>query len=117
MKNLIKLLLVLILFSCEENEIHNSNYFRCWREYRNMPGYYDLIITEMTKEPHRIEFGLDCKPIEGLLMDIGIFRNDTLIMDNGLNVYWAYYRADTLYYSAYSDVELKVEKFLKIIEK
>lgn len=87
-----------------------SNYWGCWgtSEYDTiidsiLISAYDIILTENTPEPHRFEFAVDCVPISIGPMDIGVFRNDTLILDNGIFEYWCFIVDDTMYYSAYVD--------------
>lgn len=133
MKTIATLLLItIVLFSCKKEEpptpsnstttINTTNtppppyadYWGCWREATGKIGAYDIILTEDTVTPHIFEFATLCIP-EPIIpaQPLGIFRNDTLILDNGIYEYWCFIVGDTMLYSAYG-LSVATEKFTKI---
>jgi hypothetical protein len=108
MKKALKYILIFIMLSCDESEPTKSDYWGCWREINNTEGYYDIILTE--GDPHRFELAIDCIPVTGLRMDVGLFRNDTLILDNGIAEYWCYLHRDTLHFSSGNHEIIKLLK-------
>ncbi len=108
MSRLLKVLVIaLIIISCDEsegdsvNEINETaNYWGCWKEANGNIGVYDIILTENQTEPHTFTIGEDCESLNLGEYD-AVFRNDTLIIDDGLYEYWCFIVQDTLYYSAY----------------
>lgn len=88
-------------------------YWGCWREATGNTGAYDIILIENQAEPHTLQFGTLCVGDPILVQDIGIFRNDTLILDNGMFEYWCFIENDTLLYSVYIPNAIP-EKFVKI---
>lgn len=112
-------IVTMILLSCNksditpENKVNHNDYWGCWTEATGKTEYYDLILTENESEPHRLEMGNDCAPLLSIgYLDIGVFRNDTLILDNGIAEYWCYIKMDTMYYSAYV-LNASTEVFVK----
>lgn len=118
LSNLRILPLILVLFACSDgNEIEISEaYWGCWREANNTVGVFDLILIENQSEPHGIGLGTNCVLNENTgIQDIGVLRDDTLILDNGVNEFWCFIQNDTLLYSAnVSGAELPIEKFIKV---
>lgn len=92
-----------------------DNYWGCWKEATGKQGVYDITLTEADTGMHNITFSFDCSKNPLLSMDIGYFRNDTLILDNGLYEFWCYIQRDTLYYSVNNLGNLgeNTEKFIK----
>lgn len=91
-----------------------ANYWGCWREATGKPGVYDIILTEDTITPHIFEFATACVPEPAIPPQaVGVFRNDTLILDNGIFEYWCFIIGDTMLYSAYVPSPIP-EKFIKI---
>ena len=59
-------------------------------------------------------FGTLCVPEPSIpAQALGVFRNDTLILDNGTYEFWCFIENDTLLYSAYG-VGAPPERFVKI---
>lgn len=90
-----------------------DDYWGCWRESTGNPGYYDIILVEDTIGPHELYFGTLCVADSMLFLDVGVFRNDTLILDNGTYEFWCFIENDTLLYSAYVP-NATTEKYIKI---
>ena len=96
LKDILLACTILILFtaSCsvgdEEIPKNASGYWGCW--VHQNPDVFDILL-----QPGRFSFGTDCKAISSF--DIGYFRNDTLILDNGNFEYWCLLQSDTLVYS------------------
>ena len=133
MKTVITLLLVVIFISAckkedtpppENNSTTNNtttspppyaDYWGCWREATGKPGVYDIILTENQAKPHTFQFATLCVGEPNIPpQDIGVFRNDTLILDNGTFEYWCFIENDTLLYSAYIANVPAPERFVKI---
>jgi len=135
MKSVIALLLigaVIFIYSCKKEDTPEPSsgsttntttsqppptppvvdYWGCWREATGKTGVYDIVLTEDTAGPHIIELATSCAPVVPS-QDIGIFRNDTLILDNGTIEYWCFIVGDTMLYSAYFP-NVEIEKFTKI---
>lgn len=94
--------------------VSEDDYWGCWEEASGNTGVYDIILTENSSEPHKFQFGTNCIPVTSIpAQDIGVFRNDTLILDNGVYEYWCIIVDDTLHYSAYSGVASE-ELFIKV---
>ena len=85
----------------EEADSLNADYWGCWTEHTGDPYVYDISLTEIEQGSHRLDLGKDCDALPVASIEAGYFRNDTLIIDNGHNVYWCFVQSDTLYYSAY----------------
>lgn len=101
MKKITIILLSLILFSCEKDDpapkpeakSTDSRYWGLWSPVNGVG--YCIRLTE-GDDGHIFTF----EPI-GLSLENGIIRNDSFIVDNGLNEYWAFEQNGTLTYSAY----------------
>ena len=69
------------------------DYWGCWRESTGKVGVYDIILTEDTVGPHMFGFGTLCVPEPSIpAQALGVFRNDTLILDNGTYEFWCFIR-------------------------
>ncbi len=91
-----------------------ADYWGCWREATGKIGYKDIILIENQSEPHTIQVGISCVKDPAILsLDIGVFRNDTLILDNGTFEYWCFIVTDTLIYGVYVP-NTETDKFVKI---
>lgn len=125
------LILFIVTTSCKKDDDQSTNtakdksitstttlqkqakYWGCWHEINKTPGVYDIILTEGNINKHGFEFGNNCIAEQKITkQNIGVFRNDTLILDNGVYEYWCFISGDTLLYSVYLN-DSKVEKFLK----
>ena len=90
------------------------DYWGCWREATGKLGYKDLILIENQSEPHTVQVGISCIKDPAIpSQDIGVFRNDTLILDNGTFEYWCFIVGDTLIYGVYVP-NTDTDKFIKI---
>lgn len=103
---------IILLLSCFNSTNSHDNYFGCWKGVKGQTKSYDIILTKNEKEPHTFQFGSKCKPKKITTLDVGKFRNDTLIIDNGKFEYWCHLKNDTLTYSSYSK-RSKTFKFVK----
>ena len=91
-----------------------ANYWGCWREATGKIGYNDIILIENLSGPHTFQVGDSCIHISIIpALDIGVFRNDTLILDNGTFEYWCFIVTDTLIYGVYAP-GTETDKFIKI---
>lgn len=91
-----------------------ANYWGCWRQADGNTAVYDILLTEDTAGPHIFELATSCVPEPAIPPQaVGVFRNDTLILDNGMFEYWCFIENDTLIYSAYVPNPTP-EKFVKI---
>ncbi len=89
-------------------------YWGCWREANSTPGVYDIILIENTTEPHTFQLGNSCIQEPAIpSQDMGVFRNDTLILNNGVYEFWCFIVNDTMLYSAYAP-NATTERFIKI---
>lgn len=133
MKNLIYLPIIIILIStaCKKEDPPTptsnntvttppptqqtqSDYWGCWREGTGKIGHHDMILIEQTTKPHTIQVADQCVHISTIpALDIGVFRNDTLILDNGIFEFWCYIVGDTLIYGVYAP-GTETDKFIKI---
>jgi len=92
-----------------------AKYWGCWREATGNRDLYDLILQEGSGYWHNITIGDDCGETAIVSLDIGFFRNDTLILDDGKYEYWAFLQGDTLLYSAYVETTNPIiERLIKI---
>lgn len=122
MKKLIVILIIqlLILSSCTEEvdtlSIEDqATYWGCWTEATGKNGVYDVKLSGNSFEFHNITIGNDCGSQLVASFDIGFFRNDTLILDNGQYEFWCYLKGDTLLYSAnLQAITPTIEKLIKI---
>ena len=120
MKKLLVFCLVAVaLFSCQkENDIQlledQASYWGCWTEATGKNGVYDVKLSGNSSEFHNITIGDNCGLQLVASFDIGFFRNDTLILDNGQHEFWCYLKGDTLLYSAnLKAITPTIEKFTK----
>jgi len=125
MKKLLVVFIILSFAGCKKDDPKkdppvNTNvapvyaqYWGCWTEAYGTVGVYDIILTENPTEPHDFQFGTSCVPEVSIpALSAGVFRNDTLILDNGTFEYWCFVENDTLLYAAYGVVS-SPEKFIK----
>jgi hypothetical protein len=90
-----------------------SDFWGCWGEASGNHGYYDIVLEYNPEGRHTITLGDDCK--DGRIVasaDVGYFRGDTLILDDGINQIMCYIAYDTLYYFA-ELYPLEAERFVK----
>lgn len=98
----------------EPGPLPYAGYWGCWTEATGKPGVYDMILIEDTISLHSVELVTSCTSgTVGPAQNIGFFRNDTLILDNGIYEFWCFIENDTLLYSAYAP-SIAIEKFIKI---
>ena len=121
MKKLLVFCLVAVaFFSCqEEPDIQlledQDSYWGCWTEATGKSGVYDVKISGNSSDFHNITIGDQCGSQLVASFDIGFFRNDTLILDNGQYEFWCYLKGDTLLYSANLEaITSTIEKLIKI---
>ena len=120
MKNLILLAFLPLVGCLDLEEIEpvslepstSYEYWGCWTEATGKAGVYDLGLTENPSGLHTLTFGTVCGVDTAASMNIGFFRNDTLILDNGDFEFWGYIANDTLVYSAYAQ-GATTERFVK----
>lgn len=111
---------LLILPSCTEEVDctlieEQAVYWGCWTEATGKLGVYDITLSGDYSDFHNITIGNDCGSQLVASLDIGFFRNDTLILDNGQYEFWCYLKGDTLLYSAnLHNITPTIEKLVKI---
>lgn len=109
-RHVILLVVWAVLASCSTEKVNPSGYWGCWEESTGKTGVFDVILTPGS--PHNITLGEGCGDIVAASLDIGFFRNDTLIFDNGQGEFWALLQGDTLLYSA--ENSRNIEKLIKL---
>ena len=115
MKKLIAFsLIAFVLFSCEELEfrLNKNAYWGCWVEATGKPGVYDLKLAGEGLHFYSATLGHDCGDKIVVFLEAGVFRNDTLFLDNGQHEFRCYLQGDTLLYS--SNANAAIEKLIKI---
>ena len=121
MKNLIYILLILTAFSCQEDPCGveetptdpHEKYWGCWTTGK--AGYYDVNLKGNGSELHTFAIVESCGLAVVASTDIGFFRNDTLILDNGIAEFWCYIEIDTLSFSVnIAGFDADVEKLTKV---
>lgn len=94
-----------MLFSaCQEEPIEpedlHADYWGCWTT--GITTSHDVTLEDNGPRLHTFAIVEACGLDVVASMDLGFFRNDTLILDNGTFEFWCYLEDDTLSLSAYA---------------
>lgn len=105
----------LSVLSCGKENIEPSNvsdYWGCWQEATGKTNVYDILLRGNGKELHNFTLGFDCGNVNVVAsLDVGFFRNDTLVLDNGTYEFKCYLQSDTLFYLT------EIKGFKTIVER